>query len=116
GPFYTQAAEFDRLTNQTKYKDVVTAYFESDSFDFGATLGYGYYAMLAYATYEEQSMLDLAIRSWNVGRYYTISSDQASAGTMSAKSFDLAKTCGDASMAGGTFWVTLILTFKHSGS
>jgi len=50
-------------------------------------------AIRAYAVYESQAMLDVAVDAWEYGRKYTISGSEASAGKSGVKAFDLAATC-----------------------
>ncbi|KAK0229435.1 hypothetical protein EDD85DRAFT_1026459 [Armillaria nabsnona] len=118
GRLYGQMAEFDRLTNQTKYKQTLQQCFalaESVSPGFSyiyvsATpnyvLNYGYAAARAYAAYQDPDFLDLAVISWTTARRYTISAEQAASGTMDVKQFNLSLSCQDATLAGGTFYST----------
>ncbi|KAK0443429.1 uncharacterized protein EV420DRAFT_1649215 [Desarmillaria tabescens] len=115
GRLYAQMVEFDRLTNQTKYKDMLKHYFvlaelEKPGFmdvfvspiDYG--LSYGYAAAHAYTTYQDNDFLDWAVTSWTSGRLYTISESQAALGIMDKKQFNMSSSCQDTTMAGGTFW------------
>ncbi|PBK93437.1 hypothetical protein ARMGADRAFT_1062908, partial [Armillaria gallica] len=116
GRLYAQMAEFDRLTNQTIYKDILKRYFlEAESLNPGFLdmtslsngLSYGYAAARAYAAYQDPDFLDLAVTSWISARRYTISKEQATSGTTGVKQFSLSPSCPNqgpgATMAGGTF-------------
>ncbi|KAK7034773.1 hypothetical protein VNI00_012180 [Paramarasmius palmivorus] len=60
----------------------------------------------AYQAYKEESFLNYAIQAWNWGRQFTVSDESITAGAIPIKSFALQRTCGDASLAGGTFEAT----------
>ncbi|KAK0221376.1 hypothetical protein IW262DRAFT_1373299 [Armillaria fumosa] len=101
---YAQMAEFDRLTNQTKYKQMLKQCFTlAESYESSMNLEYGYAAVRAYAAYQDQDFLDRAVTSWTLGRKYTISKEQAALGTMDAKQFNITSSCNGATMAGGTY-------------
>ncbi|KAK0468894.1 hypothetical protein IW261DRAFT_1676897 [Armillaria novae-zelandiae] len=92
GRLYGQMAEFDRLTNQTKYKQTLRQCFalaESPNY----VLHYGYAAAQAYTAYQDQDFLDLAVTSWATARRYTISDKQAASRTIDVKQFDLSLSC-----------------------
>ncbi|KAK0471202.1 hypothetical protein IW261DRAFT_1671194 [Armillaria novae-zelandiae] len=92
GRLYGQMAEFDRLTNQTKYKQTLRQCFalaESPNY----VLHYGYAAARAYTAYQDQDFLDLAVTSWATARRYTISDKQAASRTIDVKQFDLSLSC-----------------------
>ncbi|PBK61396.1 hypothetical protein ARMSODRAFT_896870, partial [Armillaria solidipes] len=97
GGLYAQMAEFDRLTNQTKYKEQLKGCFklaESVNSNFLSNPNYGYAAARAYTAYQDPDFLDLAITSWTSVRRYTISDEQATSGTTEAKQFNLSSSCG----------------------
>ncbi|KAK0437660.1 hypothetical protein EV421DRAFT_1907159 [Armillaria borealis] len=128
GGLYAQMAEFDRLTNQTKYKEQLKGCFklaesvnsnflsnpyvlivpsgllltDPDSKSLNHGLNYGYAAAHPYTAYQDPDFLDLAITSWTSVRRYTISDEQATSGTTEAKQFNLSSSCGT-TLAGGTF-------------
>ncbi|KAK0433872.1 hypothetical protein EV421DRAFT_1909779 [Armillaria borealis] len=105
GRLYGQMAEFDRLTNQTKYKQTLHQCFalaESPNY----VLHYGYAAARAYTAYQDPDFLDLAVISWTTARRYTISDEQAASGTMDVKQFDLSLLCQGATLTGGTYWAS----------
>ncbi|KAK0468939.1 hypothetical protein IW261DRAFT_1344744 [Armillaria novae-zelandiae] len=109
GRLYGQMAEFDRLTNQTTYKETLRQCFalaESNNTGFSNVLSYGYAAARAYAAYQDPDFLDLAVTAWNTVRQYTISDKQAALGTMDVKQFRLSLSCQGATLAGGTYWVS----------
>ncbi|KAK0482982.1 hypothetical protein EDD18DRAFT_1432721 [Armillaria luteobubalina] len=112
GRLYGQMAEFDRLMNQTKYKQTLRQCFalaESISPEFSSTfvsafpqkyhLHYGYAAARAYTAYQDPDFLNLAVTSWNTARRYTISAKQAASGTMDVKQFDLSLSCQGATLS-----------------
>ncbi|KAF7326070.1 Glycoside hydrolase family 76 protein [Mycena kentingensis (nom. inval.)] len=74
------------------------------------TLLYGYAAAQAYIAYGDSVFLTYAEAAWEVGSRYTITRDWA--GNVSAgagvKSFEVATSCGGASVAGGTFGTTRV--------
>lgn len=114
GMLYAQMAEFDRITNQTKYKDVLKKYFPlmeavrpnflDEFLNYG--LSYGYAAARAYEVYQDETFLDYAITSWTSAGAYTLSDSDTSSGSTPGKSFNVQATCQGITMAGGTFWET----------
>ncbi|KAK0201615.1 hypothetical protein DFS33DRAFT_1348775 [Desarmillaria ectypa] len=109
GMFYAEMAEFDRVTNQTKYKDVLKKYFpliEQARPNYLDEFAYGYAAARAYEVYQDDTFLDYAVTSWTSARAYTLSDDDISSKSTSRKSFNVQPTCQGISMAGGTFWET----------
>ncbi|KAK0187579.1 hypothetical protein F5146DRAFT_1141005 [Armillaria mellea] len=129
---YAQMAEFDRLTNQTKYKQMLKQWFSlAETADSGGLntlyaltilpgalltdldavllnfrLEHGYAVIRAYAAYQDQDFLDRAVTSWTFARQYTISKEQAASGTIDIKQFNIASSCNGATMAGGTYYNT----------
>ncbi|KAK0495194.1 hypothetical protein EDD18DRAFT_1393864 [Armillaria luteobubalina] len=127
GMLYAQMAEFDRITNQTKYKEYLKEYFplmEAARPNFldeyhllifllslplqklNNGLYYGYAAARAYEVYQDKIFLDYAITSWTSAGAYTLSDSDTSSGSMPGKSFTVQATCQGITMAGGTFWAT----------
>ncbi|KAK0222039.1 hypothetical protein IW262DRAFT_1377757 [Armillaria fumosa] len=109
GMLYAQMAEFDRITNQTKYKDLLKKYFplmEAVRPDFLDEFSYGYAAARAYEVYQDETFLDYAITSWTSAGAYTLSNSDTSSGSTPGKSFSVQATCQGITMAGGTFWET----------
>ncbi|KAJ7124370.1 hypothetical protein C8R44DRAFT_852259 [Mycena epipterygia] len=100
GTFYSQLAEFDAATNQTKY--ATGSQFLRGIINDG--LNYGHAAIIAYTTYKNPLFLEYAKQSWWWGRIYTISQDELNIGTLATKNFTLQKTCQSITMAGGTFY------------
>ncbi|KAJ6559786.1 hypothetical protein B0H19DRAFT_1260480 [Mycena capillaripes] len=140
GYFYSQMADFDIASNQTKYKDTLSQYFLrastlranfsdelyafswdsttrpdycSVSLDYG--LSYGHAAIRAYAAYKDQIFLDHAVQSWWFGRSYTLSDAGISSGKSDAKEFPIEKQCQGISMTGGTFGNTLTTDTELTG-
>ncbi|PBK86143.1 hypothetical protein ARMGADRAFT_941017, partial [Armillaria gallica] len=106
---YWQMAEFDRLTNQTKYKQTLKQIFalaKMTSPEFLTTTNYGYAAAQAYMIYQDSDFLDFAVVSWTSARRYTISKEEAASGVTDVKKFDLSLLCQGATLAGGTYWVS----------
>ncbi|KAK0433864.1 hypothetical protein EV421DRAFT_2039941 [Armillaria borealis] len=110
GRLYAQMVEFDRLTNQTKYKQTLKQCFalaESINPEFlhmllNVGLNYGYAAVRAYTTYQDPDFLDLAVTSWTSARRYTISEEKAGSGTIDVNQLNLT-SCQGANLAGGTY-------------
>ncbi|KAJ7488249.1 hypothetical protein FB451DRAFT_1391195 [Mycena latifolia] len=85
---FSQMAEFDIATNQTKE--------------------FGHAAAKAFVAYKNPTFLQYAIESWWTGRVRTLSDEDVSSGKTAVKDFSIAKTCpsvnGNTTMVGGTFW------------
>lgn len=114
--FYGQMAEFDRLTNQTRYKQSLKQCFDLDQpppempipifvvhTPTYYELYYGYAAAQAYAAYHDLYFLDLAVTAWTSANQATISEEQAASGTVDGKQFNLSLSCQGATLAGGTY-------------
>ncbi len=54
---------------------------------------YGYAAARAYNAYRDPEFLAFAVTSWGSARRYTISKEQAAAGSMDVKQFNLSTSC-----------------------
>ncbi|KAJ7488247.1 hypothetical protein FB451DRAFT_1226783 [Mycena latifolia] len=95
GNLFSQMAEFDIATNQTKYENVLVQSF-------------GHAAAKAYAAYKNPVFLPYAVESWWNGRARTLSDTDVSSGKISGKTFSVLKTCPNATATtvGGTFWDT----------
>ncbi|KAJ7626999.1 hypothetical protein FB45DRAFT_1059860 [Roridomyces roridus] len=110
GSLYQYMAEFDLATAQKKYQTALTQYFPmaqaGNRGNFSDELTYGRAAARAYVAYGDHTFLDYAVQSWWFGNSWTISAADAAAGSISGKTFSLAKVCEDITMAGGTFWET----------
>ncbi|KAJ7117074.1 hypothetical protein C8R44DRAFT_627179, partial [Mycena epipterygia] len=110
GILYSQMAELDIATNQTKYQDSLEQYFplaQNSRANFSDELGYGYAAVRAYAAYKNPVFLQYAVQSWWFGRTYTLSPDDIDAGKIAGKNFTVEQFCQGITMAGGTFFVCL---------
>ncbi|KAF9052595.1 hypothetical protein BDP27DRAFT_1345223 [Rhodocollybia butyracea] len=90
--FYSVLAVSDLYSNTTTYKNQVTGYFATATFQ-GANNNEGIDAMRAYQVYKDSAMLNLAIQVWEYCRNYTISPANVASGTMPTKSFNVGKTC-----------------------
>ncbi|PBK61086.1 hypothetical protein ARMSODRAFT_1025986 [Armillaria solidipes] len=102
---YGQMAEFDRLTNKTRYKQSLKQCFvleEAPNYE----LNYGYAAARAYAAYQDPDFLGLAVTAWTTAKQATISKEQAASGNVDGKQFNLSLSCQGATLAGGTYWST----------
>ncbi|KAJ6470440.1 hypothetical protein C8R45DRAFT_1015639 [Mycena sanguinolenta] len=116
GYFYSEMADFDIATNQTKYENTLKQYFlqasqirpnfSDELLDYG--LSYGHAAARAYEAYKDPVFLDYAEQSWWFGRSYTLSSQEVSAGNSGVKDFPIEKDCQGIPMTGGTFGNTLL--------
>ncbi|PBK61067.1 hypothetical protein ARMSODRAFT_944313 [Armillaria solidipes] len=114
GRLYAQMAEFDRLTNGTKYKQTLKQCFvlaESISPDFLTTLitdglNYGYAAARASTAYRDPDFIALAVTSWTTARRYTISKEQAVSGAIDIKQSKLSSSCQGTTLMGGTYFST----------
>ncbi|KAK0468902.1 hypothetical protein IW261DRAFT_1597887 [Armillaria novae-zelandiae] len=98
GVLYAEMVDFDRLTNQTIYKDTLKNYFA-----LAHCMLYCEF-MLIQLVYGDPEFLNIAANSWASGRRYTISSEQAASRTIETKQFTLA-SCNP-TLAGGTYWMT----------
>ncbi|KAJ7238219.1 hypothetical protein C8J57DRAFT_1478711 [Mycena rebaudengoi] len=109
GRLYSQMAEFDLATHQTKYQDTLEKNLQltlNARSNFSDTTSYGRASVKAYSAYRKQIFLDFAISNWHFGRRYTLSQQDVSSGSTPIKSFPLSTACGGLTMAGGTFYVT----------
>ncbi|KAF8197699.1 hypothetical protein K438DRAFT_1584778, partial [Mycena galopus ATCC 62051] len=119
GQLYSQMAEFDIASNQTKYKATLKEYFLKEphrASNFSDVFAYGHAGAMAYAAYKDQVFLDYAIQSWWFGQTYTLTPQQVAAGQTDLKNFTIISQCQDITMAGGTFYASpcfLPLAFSH---
>ncbi|KAJ7251965.1 hypothetical protein C8J57DRAFT_1351847 [Mycena rebaudengoi] len=84
-------AEFDLLTNQTRYRDILE---EKLRLTLGAHAGFS------------NDVVNFAVQSWTYNRQYTLSQSDISSGQTPVKAFPISTVCEDAPMVGGTFWST----------
>ncbi|KAF7368264.1 Glycoside hydrolase family 76 protein [Mycena venus] len=105
-------AEFDIATRQTTYKNAlsqssIAADIRGTSFVQNTQLtdmmDFGLAAIRAYAVYNDQTYLDLAIEAWQYVSPYTISAVNTVSASIVVKNFSLETTCQGESMLGGTF-------------
>ncbi|PBK86111.1 hypothetical protein ARMGADRAFT_1066722 [Armillaria gallica] len=97
-------AEFDRLMNQTMYKDMLKNY-STLAESVGPGFLNGHCKMdceVDCMSYQDPDFLTLAATSWASARRYTISPEQAATRTMETKQFTLASSC-NSTLAGGTY-------------
>ncbi|KAJ7351410.1 hypothetical protein DFH08DRAFT_957722 [Mycena albidolilacea] len=83
GNLYSQMAEFDIATNQTK--------------------SFGHAAVKAYTAYNNREFLQYAVDSWWFGRSQTLSQSDVSVGKIPGKNFSIPNVCQNATMVGGVF-------------
>ncbi|THV01181.1 hypothetical protein K435DRAFT_854037 [Dendrothele bispora CBS 962.96] len=128
GSIYAQMAEFDLLTNQTRYKEQLKGYFRlaensrpnfSDQFVSFIAIPY-WFIMLklytyydswfsdsrAYVAYQDEDFLNFAAVAWNSARQYTLSEEDVQSGTIAGKNFSISSNCQGITMAGGSFSTT----------
>ncbi|KAF8166997.1 hypothetical protein K438DRAFT_2024936 [Mycena galopus ATCC 62051] len=111
GQLYSQMAEFDIASNQTKYKDTLKEYFlkaPHRSSNFSDVYAYGHAGAIAYAAYGDRVFLDYAIQSWWFGQTYTLTHQQVAVGKTDIKNFTIISYCQDITMAGGTFYSNIL--------
>ncbi|KAJ6577848.1 hypothetical protein B0H19DRAFT_932059 [Mycena capillaripes] len=119
GQLYSQMAEFDIATNQTKYADSLTKYFllaPHRSTNFSDIFAYGHAGAIAYKAYNDPVFLGYAVQSWWFGQNYTLSPEQVAAGKSPVKNFTIIKECQDITMAGGTFYASRFLPSTTNAS
>ncbi|KAF8183253.1 hypothetical protein K438DRAFT_1599821 [Mycena galopus ATCC 62051] len=113
---YAEMAELDMITNQTQYEDTLQQDFSTTQEtrpNFSAPETYGYAAVRAYVAYQNSVFLQYATQSWSFGNSYTISQTSTS---LAAKNFTLETSCNGATMAGGTFWVSVLAVAPGSAT
>ncbi|KAJ7796986.1 hypothetical protein B0H14DRAFT_3143605, partial [Mycena olivaceomarginata] len=111
GAFYSQLAEFDLATNQTKYADTLQQYFSLASTTLSqqfqaqnftgelpetetACRNYGHGAAVAYATYKAGVFLQYAEQVWWAAKAFTLGQNDVDKGTIPSKDFTISPTCG----------------------
>ncbi|KAJ6492165.1 hypothetical protein C8R45DRAFT_1137275 [Mycena sanguinolenta] len=128
GAFYSQLAEFDLATNQTKYANDVQQYFllaAENLEQYGATnftgeyityRNYGHGAVMAFATYKNPIFLDYAKQVWWTVKSYTLSQSEVDAGTVPSKNFVVTPTClGSKSIVELYFLLSFVETVTMAG-
>ncbi|KAJ7773512.1 hypothetical protein B0H14DRAFT_2965821 [Mycena olivaceomarginata] len=90
GALYSQMAEFDLATNQTKYADTLQQ-------------NYGHGAAVAYATYKTEVFLQYAEQVWWTAKAFTLEQNDLNKGTVPFKDFTISSSCGGITTAGATF-------------
>ncbi|KAJ7798542.1 hypothetical protein B0H14DRAFT_2617804 [Mycena olivaceomarginata] len=124
GNLYSQMAEFDIATNQTKYQSMLRQYLqlqEIKSANFSNpltiakpkyTLSFGHAAVKAYTAYNNRAFLQYAVDSWWFGKSQTLSQSDVSVGKIPGKNFSIPNVCQNMSidrivasttMVGGAF-------------
>ncbi|KAJ7652819.1 hypothetical protein DFH06DRAFT_1330913 [Mycena polygramma] len=107
GNLYSQMAQFDIYTNQTKYQNTLQQSLttvQKSRANFTDPLQFGHAAARGYAAYKDPLFLQYAVQSWWYGNARTISQADLTAGKSAVKNFTLKAVCQDATMLGGTFW------------
>ncbi|KAJ6457598.1 hypothetical protein C8R45DRAFT_1110370 [Mycena sanguinolenta] len=114
GYLYSQMADFDIATDQTKYESILEKSFQlvdTPGTNFSNTyvrhygLSFGHAAAKAYTAYNNSVFLQYAVQSWWFGRGRTISESDIAAGKIAGKNFTITTTCENATMVGGTYWL-----------
>ncbi|KAL0571090.1 hypothetical protein V5O48_010872 [Marasmius crinis-equi] len=109
---YAQMAEFDLLSNGTRYKDQLARYLQTRKGETISTssiqqtryfLDLGRAAVRAYAVYKDDTFLQLAEAWWQWARLWTVSDAAASSKAAPGKSAPLPSNCSGHSLAGGAF-------------
>ncbi|KAL0577968.1 hypothetical protein V5O48_004004 [Marasmius crinis-equi] len=107
GELLAEIADFDILTNQTRYKEVVQKYYLPALQDLVPLQSrYGYAAARAYLAYKDDAFLTVAERYWASARALTLSDEEVAVGKSSAKTnITIPKDCTSSgtTLAGGTF-------------
>ncbi|KAJ7342472.1 hypothetical protein DFH08DRAFT_874337 [Mycena albidolilacea] len=106
GAFYSQLAEFDLATNQTKYAAALQQYFllaAENLGELGGSGNYGHAAAMAFSTYKNPVFLQYAEQVWWAVNAYTLTQKNVDSGTIALKNFTLGHTCQGITIAGGTF-------------
>nr|GAT59064.1 glycoside hydrolase family 76 protein [Mycena chlorophos] len=122
GQLYGQMAELDNLMQQTKYSDLLAAYFAEaegwpERVGFSAE-EYGRSAVIAYGIYGDTQFLNFAESAWQIGAKYTLTEQDVKAGWFQRKSTKIAQACSSWTVAGGTFrdmdmgnaWISALAT------
>ncbi|KAJ6543145.1 hypothetical protein B0H19DRAFT_1311313 [Mycena capillaripes] len=106
---YYQMADFDDLTNQTAYRDILPNLISQSTKsqeNSAKPESVGHAAIRAYMAYKNPVFLELANESWAFARSFTISEADLASRSILGKDFSLQATCQDATMVGGTFETT----------
>ncbi|KAJ7511575.1 hypothetical protein B0H11DRAFT_1700112, partial [Mycena galericulata] len=117
GYLYSQMAEFDIITNQTKYEKTLEQnldFIQKTRANFSdPTYSFGHAAARAYTAYKNPIFLQYAVQSWWFGRAYTLSESDVSAGEIATKNFSISGVCQTwnnipETMVGGSFHVSIV--------
>ncbi|KAF9258159.1 hypothetical protein L218DRAFT_1005342 [Marasmius fiardii PR-910] len=108
---YSQMAEFDKLTQNTFYRDLVQVQLPQASVEAVASplttiedySVYGYAASKFYLAYQDTSFLNMAEEFWNLGRAYYISEKDITSKKIATKTSTLRGECNGKSLIGGVF-------------
>ncbi|KAF9254082.1 hypothetical protein L218DRAFT_631459 [Marasmius fiardii PR-910] len=110
GLLYSQMAEFDRISNQTLYKDKLLSFLQARETERQSVnpflrdgLTYGYAALKSYTVYKESAFLDFAVNWWKWASEWTITDSEVASGAVSGKNFTLQTHCMANPVTGGTF-------------
>ncbi|KAJ7061813.1 hypothetical protein C8F01DRAFT_1286910 [Mycena amicta] len=115
GDFYCMMADFDIVSNQTKYGSTLANLFQqaqnipgrqnfTDEFVcLNYALSYGRAAVRAYQAYGNHQFLDYATQSWWFGRSLSLSASDVTAKKNAWKNFTLQSDCAAIPIVGGTF-------------
>ncbi|KAL0571087.1 hypothetical protein V5O48_010869 [Marasmius crinis-equi] len=105
--FYSEMAEFDLLSNGTRYKDLLARYLQ---LRVGETISsslieFGHAAIRAYAAYNDDTFLTLAENWWNRTWSWTVSDSAVAWKTLAGKNGPLPPSCSGHPIVGGTFHI-----------
>ncbi|KAL0568591.1 hypothetical protein V5O48_013391 [Marasmius crinis-equi] len=110
GLLYSQMAEFDLVTNQTRYKERVLGFLRARDREREVInpflrdgLAHGYAAARSYLAYNDSECLNYAINWWQWAERWTITDAEVASGSVEGKDFTLQSQCSDKTVAGGTF-------------
>ncbi|KAK1221950.1 hypothetical protein PQX77_015240 [Marasmius sp. AFHP31] len=124
GEFLALIADFDIITNQTRYKQIVQERFlpalQRTTLDtvivstlIGSKLRYGYAATRAYLAYQDEGFLTIAKDYWASTKSFTLSDEDVQSRSSPAKSkinsnvsLSCSKPGSEYTLAGGTFHST----------
>ncbi|KAJ8089632.1 hypothetical protein PM082_014890 [Marasmius tenuissimus] len=110
GLLYSQMAEFDLVSNQSRYKDKLSLFLEAREREREGTnpflrdgLVYGFAAARSYLAYKDPKYLSYAVNWWSWAQKWTISEANVASGTFEGKDFTLQTECDGKSIVGGAF-------------
>ncbi|KAJ7155125.1 hypothetical protein C8R46DRAFT_1196660 [Mycena filopes] len=106
---YSEMAEFDVVSNQTKYQVELKDYLSGSTKSQQKSQepeSMAHASIRAYAAYKDPVFLQLANESWAFAQTYTLFGSAAASGSLGFKNFTMNSACQAKSMVGGTFDTT----------